>query len=112
MIAVAAAVLLSKCLASNNSNGTYAITSKGLPDIPSVPNINKLINDTEYYLLSVLRNMTGYLPLNVVYAETVGRNCNIVAYNSSYYSVPGLVIAGLMVVIGVLFSFLGNDCVL
>lgn len=107
LLGFSVATNVSNATASNTTNNTTVI---GAGDIvlPTIPDIPTLVNQTENFLLNLLRNMTQYLPVNVDYAETVGRNCNIIAYNKDYYSVPGLIIAGAMFLIGVLFCILGK----
>ena len=57
---------------------------------------------------TALEDMSKYFPLDVDYATGVGQFCDPVAYNSSYYSAVGLVIACIMVVLGVIFAFFGE----
>ena len=59
------------------------------------------------YLL-VYMALSHYLPLSVQYAVEVGRECDIVEYNKHYYTKAGLIIAGILVVIGIMFCFFGE----
>lgn len=105
---------MSAGLAANTSNGSTVLVNTSedekKEDLPD--DVIKFANETKNIVLDTLRNMTGYLPINIIYAETVGRNCNIIQYNKDYYSVPGLVIAALLFLIGVLFCFLGKKYLL
>lgn len=54
-------------------------------------------------------NLSSYLPLSIPYAETVGTECDIVQYNKDYYTAVGLVLAGILALVGVLFAFFGKN---
>lgn len=105
-----AILLVSAGLANYTTNDSTALvnTSEDESKEDISGDVAKLANETRNFVLDTLRNMTEYLPINIVYAETVGRNCNIIKYNKDYYSAPGLVIAALLFLIGVLFCFLGK----
>lgn len=66
-------------------------------------------NNTRHRFFQVLFNLSRYIPLSVEYAVTVGRNCNIIEYNSDYYGVPALIFAAILFLIGILFCFLGKE---
>lgn len=66
-------------------------------------------NNTRHKFFQVLFNLSRYIPLSVEYAVTVGRNCNIIEYNSDYYGVPALIFAAILFIIGILFCFVGKE---
>ena len=65
------------------------------------------LNSRDMFLVA-LSNMSHYLPLSVQYAVEVGRECDVVEYNKHYYTKAGLIIAGIIVVIGIVFCFFGE----
>ena len=65
------------------------------------------LNSRDMFLVA-LSNMSHYLPLSVRYAVEVGRECDIVEYNKHYYTKAGLIIAGILVLIGIVFCFFGE----
>lgn len=65
------------------------------------------LNSRDMFLVA-LSNMSHYLPLSVQYAVEVGRECDIVEYNKHYYTKAGLIIAGILVLIGIVFCFFGE----
>lgn len=67
------------------------------------------LNDTRSSVLESLKNISSYLPINVLYTLTVARNCsNIIKYNRPFYSTIPLILAGVLVVLGIIFGFFGE----
>lgn len=69
--------------------------------------INSFIHDSRNKLYLAFYNLSSYLPLSIEYAETVGRDCNIVDHNGDFYSIVGIALSGCFAVLGILFAFFG-----
>ena len=70
---------------------------------------HNFFRDSRNKFLLALANLSHYLPLSVQYAVVVGHECDIVEYNKDYYTKPGLIIAGVLTVIGIVFCFFGEQ---
>jgi len=68
---------------------------------------DKLLNDSRSRVLGSLKNISNYLPLNVEYTVTVAKNCDIIKYNKPFYYRIPLIIAGVFIVLGIIFGFFG-----
>jgi hypothetical protein len=69
--------------------------------------LKNFFHDSRNNLYLAFYNLSSYLPLDINYAETVGRECDILEHNKDYYTAVGLVLGGLLVLLGVLFAFFG-----
>ena len=65
-------------------------------------------HDSRNKLYLAFYNLSSYLPLNIEYAETVGRDCDILEYNKDYYTTVGLVLAACLAVVGFVFAYFGE----
>ena len=78
-------------------------TSKEIED-----DLKNFFHDSRNKLYLAFYNLSSYLPLDIDYAETVGKECDILKYNKDYYTTVGLILAGVLAVVGVLFAFFGE----
>lgn len=78
-------------------------TSKEIDD-----KMKTFFHDSRNKLYLAFYNLSSYLPLSIPYAETVGTECDIVQYNKEYFTTAGLVLAGILALLGVLFAFFGE----
>ena len=65
-------------------------------------------HDSRSKLYRAFYNLSSYLPLNIEYAETVGPECDVLEYNSDYYAAAGLIQSACLILLGLLFAFLGK----
>lgn len=65
-------------------------------------------HDSRNKLYRAFYNLSSYLPLNIEYAETVGRDCDIIEYNKDYYTTVGLILAACLAVVGFIFAYFGE----
>lgn len=72
--------------------------------------IKTFFHDSRNKLYLAFYNLSSYLPLSIPYAETVGTECDIVQYNKHYFTIAGLVLAGILALLGIFFAFFG-ECV-
>ena len=98
------------------------VTSKGgkdqvIQNVENVININQteitdqihdFFRNSRSKFLLALANLSHYLPLNVHYAVEVGHECDILRHNQDYYTKAGLITAGILTVIGIVFCFFGE----
>lgn len=65
-------------------------------------------HDSRNKLYLAFYNLSSYLPLSIKYAETVGKECDVLEHNRRYYTTVGLILAGVLVVLGIIFAFFGE----
>ena len=70
--------------------------------------LKTFFHDSRNKLYLAFYNLSSYLPLDIEYAETVGKECDILEYNKDYYTTVGLVLGGLLGLIGIVFAFFGE----
>ena len=70
--------------------------------------LKNLFHDSRNKLYLAFYNLSSYLPLDIDYAETVGRECDVLQFNRDYYTTVGLVLGGLLALVGILFAFFGE----
>lgn len=70
--------------------------------------LKTFFHDSRNKLYQAFYNLSSYLPLDIHYAETVGKECDILKYNKEYYTAVGLVLSGLLALVGILFAFFGE----
>ena len=81
------------------------VASQGVRATNKIPSF---LNSTHNLFSEVLYNVSDYIPINIEYVITIGRNCNIIEYNQDYYGTTSLIIAAVLFVVGVLFCFIGE----
>ena len=65
-------------------------------------------HDSRNKLYLAFYNLSAYLPLSIDYAETVGSECDIIEFNKDYYTTVGVILAGCLALLGILFAFFGD----
>ena len=70
--------------------------------------LKTFFHDSRNKLYQAFYNLSSYLPLDINYAETVGKDCDILQYNRDYYTTVGLILSGLLAAVGILFAFFGE----
>ena len=70
--------------------------------------LKNFFHESRNKLYLAFYNLSSYLPLDINYAETVGKECDILEYNQDYYTTVGLVLGGLLGLIGIVFAFFGE----
>ena len=68
----------------------------------------QFFEDTGDRFVDALKNLSEYLPINVEYVLEKSRDCDIIHNNKSYYERVPLIISAVMIVLGVIFGFLGG----
>jgi hypothetical protein len=69
--------------------------------------LKSFFHESRNKLYLAFYNLSSYIPLDIDYAETVGKECDILEYNQEYYTTVGLVLGGLLGLIGIVFAFFG-----
>lgn len=67
------------------------------------------LNNSRSTFVQALVNLSSYLPINIEYAITVGKDCDIIKTNRDFYRRVPLIIAAFFIVIGVIFGFFGES---
>ena len=70
--------------------------------------LKNFFHESRNKLYLAFYNLSSYLPLDINYAETVGKECDVLEYNQDYYTTVGLVLGGLLGLIGIVFAFFGE----
>lgn len=70
---------------------------------------NMFLNNSRSTFVQALVNLSSYLPINIEYAITVGKDCDIIKTNRDFYRRVPLIIAAFFIVIGVIFGFFGES---
>ena len=70
--------------------------------------LQNFFHESRNELYLAFYNLSSFLPVDINYAETVGKECDVLEYNEDYYTTVGLVLGGLLVFIGLIFAFLGE----
>ena len=70
--------------------------------------LKNFFHESRNKLYLAFYNLSSYLPLDIDYAETVGKECDVLEYNQDYYTTVGLVLGGLLGLIGIVFAFFGE----
>ena len=70
--------------------------------------LKSFFHESRNKLYLAFYNLSSYIPLDIDYAETVGKECDILEYNQEYYTTVGLVLGGLLGLIGIVFAFFGE----
>ena len=55
-----------------------------------------------------MKNLSSYLPISVEYAIEKSKDCDIIHNNRGYYERVPLIIAAFLIILGVVFAFLGE----
>ena len=87
-------------------DGIEQAANKTVNDIHS--KFSGFFHDSRSKLYRAFYNLSSYLPLNIEYAETVGPECDILEYNKDYYAAAGLIQSACLILLGLLFAFLGK----
>ena len=70
-------------------------------------------NNTKSKFEQALANLSSYLPINVDYTLNVSQKCDPVKYNKEYYHTIALILSAALILLGVVFAFIGEswiDC--
>ena len=70
--------------------------------------LKNLFHESRNKLYLAFYNLSSYLPLDIDYAETVGKDCDVLEYNQDYYTTVGLVLGGVLGLLGIVFAFFGK----
>ena len=70
--------------------------------------ITNFFNDTRSKFEQAMANLSSYLPINVDYALNKSHECDPVRYNRPYYHTISLILAAVLIVLGLVFAFLGE----
>ncbi len=70
--------------------------------------ITEFFNDTKSKFEQALANLSSYLPINVDYALNVSQKCDPVHYNKEYYHTIALILSAALILLGVVFAFIGE----
>ena len=70
--------------------------------------VEKFLNNTRSTFILALKNLSSYLPINVGYVETRAKECDVIRYNKQFYNRVPLIIAAVLIVLGIIFTFLGE----
>lgn len=70
--------------------------------------LKNLFHESRNKLYLAFYNLSSYLPLDIDYAETVGKDCDVLEYNKDYYTTVGLVLGGVLGLLGIVFAFFGK----
>lgn len=99
-----------RVLSTRDSNDGSDGPMDGSEDVAKIAEnmFDKLLNNSRSTFLESLKNISNYLPVNVEYAVTVAKKCNIVKYNRPFYFKIPLIIAGVLIILGVIFGFFGE----
>lgn len=69
--------------------------------------IVKFFNNSRSKFIMALKNLSSYLPINVNYSLTKAQDCDIIHNNRDFYERVPLILSAVMIVLGVIFCFLG-----
>lgn len=72
--------------------------------------VSKLFNQTviRSRFINALKNLSSYLPISVSYAVEKSTDCDIIHNNGNYYERVPLIIAAFLILLGIVFAFLGE----
>ena len=65
-------------------------------------------NNTKSKFEQAMANLSSYLPINVDYALNKSQECDPVRNNQPYYHTISLILAAVLIVLGLVFAFLGE----
>ena len=105
-LALVLAVARAETVVQNIDNTVHDVENKTAEEIGD--KLKNFFHDSRNKLYLAFYNLSSYLPLDINYAETVGKECDLVEYNKDYYTTVGLVLSGLLAIIGILFAFFGE----
>lgn len=81
-------------------------------DVGTIQNAENTIlnffNDSKSKFEQALANLSSYLPLDINYTLTKAQECDIVKNNKEYYQTIGLILSAVLIVLGIIFSFIGK----
>ena len=81
-------------------------------DIGTIQNAENAIvnffNDSKSKFELALANLSSYLPLDINYTLTKAHECDLIKNNKEYYQTIGLILSAVLIVLGIIFSFIGK----
>lgn len=93
-----------------------ALAARDLPTLPDLEDdaaqannvFQKFLNDSRSHFTQALANLSSYLPINVNYTVTVGKECDILTYNKYFYQRIPLILAAALIALGIIYAFFGK----
>lgn len=68
----------------------------------------RIFQDTGDRFMNALKNLSIYLPISVEYIQTKARDCDIIHNNREFYERVPLIMSAALIVLGIIFGFLGE----
>ena len=106
MVVLATTGHAQQSLGSNVDSIAHDVENKTSEEVQD--KLKTLFHDSRNKLYLAFYNLSSFLPLDIEYAETVGKDCDVLEYNRDYYTTVGLVLGGLLALVGVIFAFFGG----
>ena len=106
MVVLATTGHAQQSLGSNVDSIAHDVENKTSEEVQD--KLKTLFHDSRNKLYLAFYNLSSFLPLDIEYAETVGKDCDVLEYNRDYYTTVGLVLGGLLALVGVIFAFFGR----